>query len=140
MVSKVRVSGNNVTTDAPVVLYSNSPEATDLNPNFVKIIPGTTIGPQYVGSGSLTNDAVPSEILIELDEEDLTIGSEETSNSENGSASSGFQTPTLSDITLVSTEVIYDASGNPSVTAVFKVKNTSGTNLKGLNAKVEKIW
>jgi hypothetical protein len=45
----------------------------------------------------------------------------------------------LSDISLVSNTVVYDAAGQPSVTLVFKVKNSSGENLKGMNAKVELI-
>jgi hypothetical protein len=38
---------------------------------------------------------------------------------------------------LVSNSVVYDAAGNPSVTAVFKIKNSSGRELKGINVRVQ---
>ena len=47
--------------------------------------------------------------------------------------------PNVSDISIVSNTVVYDAAGNPSVTLIFKVKNSSGETLKGMNAKVELI-
>jgi len=47
--------------------------------------------------------------------------------------------PSLSDISIVSNTVVYDAAGNPSVTLIFKVKNSSGEVLSGMNAKVELI-
>jgi hypothetical protein len=47
--------------------------------------------------------------------------------------------PNVSDISIVSNTVVYDAAGNPSVTLVFKVKNSSGETLKGMNAKVELV-
>jgi hypothetical protein len=45
--------------------------------------------------------------------------------------------PSLSDIQLFSKNVVYDAAGNPSVELVFKIKNSSGQALKGINARVE---
>jgi hypothetical protein len=47
--------------------------------------------------------------------------------------------PNVSDISIVSNTVVYDAAGNPSVTLVFKIKNSSGETLKGMNAKVELV-
>jgi hypothetical protein len=47
-------------------------------------------------------------------------------------------TPNLSDIEVISNEVIYDASGNPTAKIVFKVKNSSGVELKAVNVRVEK--
>jgi len=47
-------------------------------------------------------------------------------------------TPLLSDIQVVSNEVVYDASGNPTSKIVFKIKNSSGESLKAVNVKVEK--
>jgi hypothetical protein len=39
---------------------------------------------------------------------------------------------------VVSNEVIYDAANNPSAKIVFKVKNSSGTELKTIELRVEK--
>jgi hypothetical protein len=50
---------------------------------------------------------------------------------------SRYGVPSSSDISIVSNEVVYDAVGNPSITLIFKVKNSSGESLKGMNAKVE---
>jgi hypothetical protein len=47
-------------------------------------------------------------------------------------------TPLLSDIQVVSNEVVYDAAGNPTSKIVFKIKNSSGELLKAVNVKVEK--
>ena len=47
-------------------------------------------------------------------------------------------TPQLSDIEVVSNEVVYDSANNPTAKIVFKVKNSSGESLKAVNVKVEK--
>ncbi len=57
-------------------------------------------------------------------------GDEDTSRKKN--------TPLLSDIQVISNEVVYDASGNPTSKIVFKIKNSSGESLKAVNVKVEK--
>jgi hypothetical protein len=46
--------------------------------------------------------------------------------------------PSLSDIQVISNEILYDASNNPSAKIVFKVKNSSGVYLKSVNVRVEK--
>jgi len=47
-------------------------------------------------------------------------------------------TPQLSDIEIVSNEVVYDSANNPTAKIVFKVKNSSGEELKAVNVRVEK--
>ena len=47
-------------------------------------------------------------------------------------------TPQLSDIQVISNEVVYDSANNPTAKIVFKVKNSSGELLKAVNVKVEK--
>jgi hypothetical protein len=46
--------------------------------------------------------------------------------------------PSLSDIEVVSNEVVYDSANNPTAKIVFKVKNSSGVELKAVNVRVEK--
>ena len=41
------------------------------------------------------------------------------------------------DIEVVSNTVVYDAAGNPSSTIVFKVRNSSGEDVKAVNARVK---
>lgn len=47
-------------------------------------------------------------------------------------------TPQLSDIQVVSNEVVYDSANNPTAKVVFKIRNSSGELLKAVNVKVEK--
>jgi hypothetical protein len=46
--------------------------------------------------------------------------------------------PSLSDIEIVSNEVVLSAANIPSARIVFKVKNSSGVELKAVNVRVEK--
>jgi len=48
------------------------------------------------------------------------------------------KSPTLIDIKLVDKTIVYDASGNPSVTVVFKIRNSSGEPVIGIKALVTK--
>ena len=59
---------------------------------------------------------------------------------EGGNSVSTFAVPNSSDISILSNSVVYDASGQPSVTAVFKIKNSSGKTLKGINVRVQSLW
>ena len=52
--------------------------------------------------------------------------------------SEGNYRPSLSDIEVVSNEVVYDSTGLPSAKIVFKVKNSSGKVLTAIHARVEK--
>jgi hypothetical protein len=52
--------------------------------------------------------------------------------------SEGNERPSLSDIEIISNEVIFDSAGLPSAKIIFKVKNSSGRMLKAIDARVEK--
>jgi hypothetical protein len=132
MVSK-RISTTGVGTTAPITLYSNSPENTDLAPNFKVIIPGNVIGPMFSSSADLEATELEGEVQVEVETEgDETVV-------EGGNSVSTFAVPNSSDISILSNSVVYDASGQPSVTAVFKIKNSSGKTLKGINVRVQSL-
>ena len=57
---------------------------------------------------------------------------------EEGDGSKSNSRPSLSDIEVISNEVVYDAANNPTAKIVFKVKNSSGVELKAVNVRVEK--
>lgn len=120
MVDKDRVSGTGVTRVPPIALYSNSPEAADLADDYVKLIPGNVI-----------SAFIPSDSVDEPDDDDDDDDDNDDPKDPNKKA------PDLSDIELISNTVVYDSTGNPSVTVVFKVKNSSGKVLKGINPKVQ---
>lgn len=82
-----------------------------------------------LGSDDL-DDTDPEEESEEFDE--IKEGNE--SEEENQSNSR----PSLSDIEVVSNEVVFDAANNPSAKIVFKVKNSSGVELKAINVRVER--
>jgi hypothetical protein len=71
------------------------------------------------------------------DEEDLSEGNEGESDGDED-VFKKKNTPQLSDIEVISNEVVYDSANNPTAKIVFKVKNSSGELLKAVNVKVEK--
>jgi hypothetical protein len=128
---KPRISRSGVTTSGTFPLYTNSPEVNDFDPALVRYIRGNSLSSVYLAQGDIDSDDVDStsQFITEIPE-DLT-------DTPSDVVSVGV--PSISDISIVSNSVIYDASGNPSVTVVFKVKNSSGTTLKGMNARVELV-
>jgi hypothetical protein len=130
MVTK-RVSTTSVTADAPIAVYSNSPENNDLGPNYKKVIPGNTVGAMYLSSGDISYNEVDGTVVIVEEAAAAAAAADGTKPTEVPGA------PSLSDIQVVSKDVVYDAAGNPSVQVVFKIKNSSGQKLKAINARVE---
>jgi hypothetical protein len=126
-----RISRSGVTTSGTFPLYTNSPEVNDFDPALVRYIRGNSLSSVYLAQGDIDSDDVDStsQFITEIPD-DLT-------DTPSDVVSVGV--PSISDISIVSNSVIYDASGNPSVTVVFKVKNSSGTTLKGMNARVELV-
>ena len=127
-----RISRSGVTTSGTFPLYTNSPEVNDFDPALVRYIRGNSLSSVYLAQGDIDSDDLDStsEFITEIPD-DLT-------DTPSDVVSVGV--PSISDISIVSNDVIYDAAGNPSVTVVFKVKNSSGTTLKGMNARVELAW
>lgn len=139
MVSKnPRISKSGVTTTGRFPLFSNSPEINDADPSLVRIVRGNSLSALYLSVGS----DLLSEDVDALD--GTLVTGEERSGDEGDKSTDGevFRkgVPNVSDISIVSNTVVYDAAGNPSVTLVFKIKNSSGETLKGMNAKVELVW
>jgi hypothetical protein len=85
--------------------------------------------------GKLGSDKIDDGIPGEEEEEEESEEGEEGSESSEGE---GNGRPNLSDIEIVSNEVVLDAANIPSARIVFKVKNSSGVELKAVNVRVEK--
>ena len=132
-----RISKSGVTTTGRFPLFSNSPEINDADPSLVRIVRGNSLSALYL--------AVGSDLLSEdVDALDGTLVTGEEGSGDEGNRSTDGEVfrkgvPNVSDISIVSNTVVYDAAGNPSVTLVFKIKNSSGETLKGMNAKVELV-
>ena len=132
-----RISKSGVTTTGRFPLFSNSPEINDADPSLVRLVAGNSLSALYL--------AVGSDLLSEdVDALDGTLVTGEERSGDEGNKSTDGEVfrkgvPNVSDISIVSNTVVYDAAGNPSVTLVFKIKNSSGETLKGMNAKVELV-
>lgn len=132
-----RISKSGVTTTGRFPLFSNSPEVNDADPSLVRLVAGNSLSALYLSTGS---DLLSEDIdLLDgtLVEEEGDVESEGEKSLDGEVFRRGI--PNVSDISIVSNTVVYDAAGNPSVTLVFKVKNSSGETLKGMNAKVELV-
>ena len=62
----------------------------------------------------------------------------ETGEGEKGGEGESTKRPSLADIQVISNEVVFDTANNPSAKVVFKVKNSSGVELKTIEVRVEK--
>jgi hypothetical protein len=90
--------------------------------------------PQFAAAqrqGNLASDDI-DDGLSEEEEEETEEEEEEEGDSESNSR------PSLSDIEVVSNEVIRGVGDIPTAKIVFKVKNSSGVELKAVNVRVEK--
>jgi hypothetical protein len=134
-----RISKSGVTTTGRFPLYSNSPEINDADPSLVRIVRGNSLSALYLSAGTdlLSEDVdMLDGTLVEGDGSSSNILGEDSSTVIDAFR---FGVPNISDISIVSNTVVYDAAGNPSVTLIFKIKNSSGETLKGMNAKVELV-
>lgn len=130
-----RVSKTGTTSSGLIWLYENSPERTNLDPAIVGLIPGNSITAVPLTSANLRNDD-----LTEDDLDDAENSSAED-DAENSSESSSRRSliPSIGDIQILSNIVEYDAAGIPTGTVVFRIKNSSGEMLKGMNARIQVI-
>lgn len=86
--------------------------------------------------GKLGSDNIDDDLSDGEEEEEEDTGDGEESESGDEGESKGR--PSLSDIEVISNEVVLDAANIPSAKIVFKVKNSSGTELKTIQVRVEK--
>lgn len=128
---KPRISKTGLTSGGRYAAYSNSKEVTDLDPSLVNYLKGNSLTPLYLTLAELDDEEISVDDLIDDD-----INSSENSEDEGGDTEKSKRIPELSDITIVSNNVVFDAANNPSVTVVVKIKNSSGVELKGMNARV----
>jgi hypothetical protein len=92
--------------------------------------------PQFAAAqrqGKLGSDDIDDDLSEEEEEE-----TEEEEDVEEDIEEEGNSRPNLSDIEVVSNEVIRGVADIPTAKIVFKVKNSSGVELKAVNVRVEK--
>ena len=92
--------------------------------------------PQFAAAqrqGKLGSDDIDDDLSEEEEEE-----TEEEEDVEEDIEEEGNSRPNLSDIEVVSNVVIRGVADIPTAKIVFKVKNSSGVELKAVNVRVEK--
>jgi hypothetical protein len=111
---------------SPLDFYTNSNHLAFVLPKF-----GAAQNQGKLGSNDIDDD---------LSEEEEEESEEEELESEEGEESDEEKTgrPSLSDIQVISNEIVFDAANNPTAKIVFKVKNSSGVELKAIDVRVEK--
>jgi hypothetical protein len=99
--------------------------------------------PKYAAAlneGRLASDDLGEDPEGEEEEEEETEDDGETGDGDSGE---GEETdsklrPSLADVEIISNEVVLDAANIPTARVVFKVKNSSGVELKSIFVRVEK--
>lgn len=135
--TKAKVSTNSISKDALITLYANSPEVNVLSPSYVALLRDNAIA-------STTDSYISSESLDIPDETDLTadvtsVDSTQAAPVDANAQNPSINAPSLSDISILSSEIIYDSSGNPSVTLTIRIKNSNSLAVKSVNAKVQVV-
>ena len=126
-----RVSNTGVGITSPIVVYQDSKEANDVASNFLRVFPAKVV--------SVTGQTSDSLYVSSVDIDDLKVVDDAAQAAAEAAAGNKTvkKAPTLMDIELVSNTVVYDAAGNPTSTVVFKVRNSSGEDVKSVNARVK---
>ena len=123
MAKQSETSSSSQPTAAPLATVADSLLANTTNSNYLAFISANTAAARLLGqqSENVLN------VLEEFNPDDSTDDN-----------TTGNSTPLLSDIKVLSNTVVYDAANNPSVRVVFRVTNSSGRVLKGVDVKRQK--
>ena len=127
-----KISNTKVGIVSPITTYADGKEAQDVASQYVRVFPANVVGATSNISTSLNDDDMSPESNIETN---LETATEDTDSKKEDIVIK--KAPLLSDVELISSSISYDATGTPSVTAIFKVKNSSGQSIKSVNARVQ---
>ena len=130
-----KVSSTGVGITSPIVVYEDDKEARDVSSNYLRVYPARVATGVGDTSSSLYVTSVDPEDLSDADKK-----AEDAAEEAKNASRFGKKAPTLMDIEVVSNTVVYDASKNPSATVIFKIRNSSGEDVKAVNARVKVLW
>lgn len=128
MAKQSKTSSSSQPTAAPLATVADSLLANTTNSNYLAFISANTAAARLLGQQS-------ENVLNVLEEVGEGEFNPDDSTDDN---TTGNSTPLLSDIKVLSNTVVYDAANNPSVRVVFRVTNSSGRVLKGVDVKRQK--
>jgi len=145
---KLSTTGQGIVS--PIVAYSSNKEVASVAPHLIRVIRDGIVGGNSFPSITLDGDALefkdpdpvipprprgpvgpvgPQGPAEQFPEEDMP----------GWEVFPGWDAPSLTDVELISNEVVYDSAGKPTVKVVFKVGNSSGKKVKSVNARVQVI-
>jgi hypothetical protein len=132
MAKNKKESTTSVGVIPPLTDYADGISSFYLAPHFGRNYPVRRDGDMI--SVSIEDDA----FVYAEDEDDETNPRDPENPKDTEKPSLGRKAPTLMDIELVSSQVVYDASNNPTSKVTFKIRNSSGEAVKAVNVLVEK--
>lgn len=125
MAKQSKTSSSSQPTAAPLATVADSLLANTTNSNYLAFISANAAAARLLGQQS-------ENVLNVLEE----VGEGEFNPDDStDDSTTGNSTPLLSDIKVLSNTVVFDAANNPSVRVVFRVTNSSGRVLKGVDVK-----
>jgi hypothetical protein len=133
MVKKSKTSSSSQPVAAPLLTVEGSILANTTNSNYLAFISGSAAASRVRDQQS--RDSLDPEDPNEPDDPDDPDDPGEPDDPELPEIKSR---PNLSDISVISNEVVYDAANNPTAKLVFKIKNSSGEELIGVSVRQEK--
>jgi hypothetical protein len=128
MAKQSKTSSSSQPTAAPLATVADSLLANTTNSNYLAFISANAAAARLLGQQS-------ENVLNVLEEVGEGEFNPDDSTDDN---TTGNSTPLLSDIKVLSNTVVYDAANNPSVRVIFRVTNSSGRVLKGVDVKRQK--
>ena len=118
--AKNRISETELTTVSPITVYEGSRDALTIDPKYVRYITTKTT-PSYISSANLTADSSGFEYVV-TEEEYESPG-----------------TPHMEDISVIKNSTYVDKKNNVRTQIVFRVRNSSGEKIKGVDARISII-
>ena len=132
MVSKSKSSTSSQPVVAPLLTVEGSVLANSTNTNYLAFISASSAAARVKDQQSQDN-------LDQVDDDD----NDDDNNDDDDSTSTvndeeNFSVPQLSDLEVISNEVELSAAGIPTAKVIFKIRNSSGSQLKAVEARFDK--
>ena len=124
-------SSSSAPVTAPIVTVAGSDLDVVANSNYLAYLKANVAAARLMGQQA--NDG-----LDDPDDGPVNDPDDDPDDGKGDDPSEGNDRPSLSDIEIVSNEVVFDSAGIPSAKIVFKVKNSSGKVLTAIHSRVEK--
>ncbi len=130
MVKQTKTSTSSQPTAAPLATVEGSLLANSTNTNYLAFISANAAAARLMGQKTQDD--------IDPVEPDDDPGDPGDPGEPNEPGETNFSVPQLSDIQVVSNEVVIDNAGLPSAKVVFKIRNSSGVDIKAVEVRYDK--